>query len=329
MKYDIYKTKHQYAFSKKHVYLALKEQLNRNPSIEDYYKLESNLAISLNDTLASNVNAEEYFWLNNNKKIVFVSNEIAEMLYRSTFEVEKEQASITPPKDFETFALCFSKNFKLELKNKTIPIFSSLITVMTKKEMKEKVHTAYENLTNTTIISNDVFKQDDLIITISYKINETTYRSCVPITELAERLKKGVVDTEYVSDLYDQSLSPEEKEITNAILKIAVSLLIYNNATDNKYLEKGFPLSSTFERPKSKFEQYNNTYWNAYYIEDYQPKRRITKGFIRVAHFRNLKADRFYHGKYADLKKGSRWTLVKETFIGDNETFTQKHEEID
>ena len=44
---------------------------------------------------------------------------------------------------------------------------------------------------------------------------------------------------------------------------------------------------------------------------------------IRSAHFRNLQHDKFYRGDFEKVQKGSRWILVKESFVGKSKTYVQ------
>ncbi|EGR3144674.1 hypothetical protein DLI04_19665 [Vibrio parahaemolyticus] len=68
-------------------------------------------------------------------------------------------------------------------------------------------------------------------------------------------------------------------------------------------------------------ERTTRDYWSASYF-DYEPSNKMSE-HIRSAHFRNLQHDKFYRGDFEKVQKGSRWILVKESFVGKSKTYVQ------
>ncbi|HIF9543551.1 TPA: hypothetical protein ACX6S1_003831 [Photobacterium damselae] len=320
MKYDIFKTKHQIIFSNKKMMKFFGEMLEKkNIDYKDFYLHDSKYAISIDDTLAANVNAEEMFWLENGKQIVFVSDQIANMLQRSKLSTNKN-AQILSNDGLNSFALCFPKNFSMNVNGNNVIVPSCLVTVMKARDIKTKIHKPFGDFTKCKILMER--DDEEVMISFLYNLNTVTFRGSVPLSELMDRLSTGIVENVQSSLFYDQHLNEEEKAISNNLLKIIVSFLIYNNATDNKYLVKGYPSKVQFDKPKSRTEQYNNSYWTSYHVIDYRPKSSVT-AHIRASHFRNLQHEKYYRNEYSDIPRGSRWTLVSESYIGDHDTYLQ------
>lgn len=312
MKYDLFKTKYQTVLGDKKTLKMLKKMYGRIPTFNEFILEDSLLANQLDDILGINTNAEELFF-EKNRKLVFVNKPIVEMLNRAKF-TSNLNATITPPKGFETFALCFEKDTYITVQAHSIKLYPCQVTVMREEEMNDKVHKPFSELTGMNIQRNPAI---NLAITISYKIKDVTYRSCVDLSEIISKLDDGVEDSGDLSSILDQRLSGIEKLTTNTLMKIAVQLLIFNSATNNKYLISGFPHQAKFRMPTGT----TRDYWSASHF-DYEPSSKKSE-HIRSAHFRNLQNEKFYKGEYEKLEKGSRWVLVKESFVGKSKTFTQ------
>lgn len=317
MKYDIFKTKHQILCGNKKFVKQFTKVLGKAPTFEDIIKYDTNIAIDFDDTLAVNVNSEELFFHNTGRKLVFVNKDVISMLNRAKFSGNVD-SKILPPEGFDTFAVCFEQNTMVEVDGEKIRLYPMQITVMREDDV-EKLHKPFEELTGHKIVRNTDL---DIVLTVSYKIGDVSYRSCVDVSEVMEKITSGIELSKDLSSVYDQRLSNKEQQLTNLQMRIAVQLLIFNAATDNKYLVSGFPEQSKFQLPSNTIR----TYWNASHLA-YTPTTQSVSSHIRSAHFRNLRDDRYYKGQYANLEKGTRWTLVSESFIGGNETFTQEMEE--
>lgn len=314
MKYDIFKTKYQTIMSNKKVVKSLKKMFGRLPTYQELMIQDTQMAVELDDTLGVNTNAEEYYFERSGRKLVFVDKSVVEMLNRAKFTANKF-AKILPPSGFETFAICFSKDTLLRINNQTVRLYPCLISIMEEEDMYNKVHVPFSEATGYEIARNPNLT---ITITVSYKIKDVTYRSCMDISEVMEKIEKeGVYQSNELSSIVDQRLDDFEQLTTNTLMKLAVQLLIFNAATDNNYLIHGYPSECKFRTPLDT----NRSDWNASHI-DYESDK-IVSDHIRSAHFRNLQHEKYYKNKYSGMKKGSRWVLVSESFVGHNETFTQ------
>ncbi|EHZ2727087.1 hypothetical protein L7E35_004683 [Vibrio parahaemolyticus] len=318
MKYDIFKAKHQILCSNKQFNKAFTKVLGHVPTFEDVLIHDTNVAIEMNDVLGANTNAEEYFWYRTGKKLVFVNQDVISMLNRAKFSGNID-SKILPPDGFDTFALCFEQNTRVEVNGERIRLYPMQITVLRESEIFDKIHKPFYDLTGHKFLRNNDL---DIAITVSYKVGQTTFRSCVDVSEVMDKITTGLELSDDLSDIYDQSLNDKEQLQTNLQMRIAVQLLIFNAATENKYLVDGFPEQSKFQLPNNTIR----TYWKASHF-NYKPNNHAIASHIRSAHFRNLRDDRYYKGQYENLEKGSRWTLVSESFVGGNETFTQNIED--
>ncbi|ATI44268.1 hypothetical protein CO725_01020 [Vibrio parahaemolyticus] len=312
MKFDIFKTKYQTVLGDKKTVKILKQMFGCIPSFNQFIVEDSQLANQLDDTLGINTNAEELFF-ENNRKLVFVNKSIVEMLNRAKF-TSNINATITPPNGFETFALCFEKDTYVNVAGQSIKLYPCQITVMSEEDMFEKVHKPFGELTGMNIQRNPDI---NISITVSYKIKDVTYRSCVDISEIITKLDDGVRESGELSNIIDQRLNDVEQLTTNKLMKIAVQLLIFNSATGNQYLVKGFPHQAKFRMPVGT----TRNYWNASHFA-YESSSKVSE-HIRSSHFRNLQNEKYYKGEYESVEKGSRWVLVKESFVGKSKTFTQ------
>ncbi|HHE0437836.1 TPA: hypothetical protein ACN35C_004698 [Vibrio parahaemolyticus] len=315
MKYDIFKTKYQTITSNKNIVRSLKQMYGKIPSFKELLIQDTELAAQLDDTLGINTNSEELFFEATGRKLVFVDKSVVSMLNRAKFSANTS-AKILPPAGFETFALCFEKDTFVEVNGQQVKLYPCQITVMEEEEMHERVHIPFGDLTGYKIQRNPEL---NLTITVSYKINDITYRSCVDISEVMDKIDtEGVRESKELSSILDQRLDDVEQLTTNTLMKIAVQLLVFNSATDNKYLVSGYPSKCEFRLPKDT----TRVYWKASHF-DYEPSKKVSP-HIRPAHFRNLQHDKYYRNEYADIPKGSRWVLVSESFVGKNETYIQK-----
>ncbi|MCK8072458.1 hypothetical protein [Vibrio sp. 1CM23M] len=314
MKYDLFKTKTQTLFSNKKIMRSLKKMFGKTPSFEELLIQDTELAAQLDDTLGINTNAEELFFDKTGRKLVFVEKSVVEMLNRAKF-TSNSSAKILPPAGFETFALCFEKDTFVEVNGKQVRLYPCQITVMEEEEMYQRIHQPFGELTGFNIQRNPSL---NLTITVSYKIDDVTYRSCVDIREVMNKIDTGVRESNELSSILDQRLNDTEQLTTNTLMKIAVQLLIFNSATNNKHLVSGFPSDCDFRLPLNT----TRVYWTASHI-DYSQSKAVS-AHIRSAHFRNLQHPKYYNNEYSNIPKGSRWVLVSESFIGDNDTFIQQ-----
>ncbi|MGD1524208.1 hypothetical protein [Vibrio owensii] len=302
--------------SNKQAVKQLKSIIGFVPTFNEFLRFDSHQSYQVDDILGINVNAEELFWQNTGKKLVFANKDVVQMLGRAKFSAHAD-AKILPPEGFETFALCFERDTYIEAYGQKIRLYPCQITVLPAKAMAEKIHEPFHKLTGYQMQENDEL---ELAIIVSYKAKGATYRSCVDVSEAIRKVDtEGLPESAYLSDFYDQRLNSVEQMTINALMKVALQLLIFNAATDNKYLSAGYPTDGKFKLPKNA----TRDDWTASHFS-YKPMKPIDPAArICPAHFRNLRHEKYYQGQFAHYTPKSRWTIVSEYFTGDNETYTQ------
>lgn len=132
----------------------------------------------------------------------------------------------------------------------------------------------------------------------------------------------GIMDQRvFLSDIEKIDFEQQElvylERLKKQMIKIVVSLCIYNSATEGKKLVSGFP-QSALKLPKgsSKLRYRGSTLFGSKQEnKGNSPKRKIK---YRVPFYRNLRAKRYYQGEYQDYQQGSRWVLVKEIDLTNN-----------
>lgn len=240
---------------------------------------------------------EELQWRKDGSPVVFLeTKELASYLFEAKFNYE-DDFNVAPP--FQSFAMAFPELTEVN----GVTLKSALVTIMT----REKFMNLYGSSVTTLLdFFNPFYEDDDLCISVNY------------ITA------SGRVDTNFshisklTSTFQRNAINPLPNNGTNmleALTKIALGLCVYHSATDGEKLEKGYP-SSAISLPKSKskgsYKAVTIRSFKKKQSSDNNNKRIITH---RIPHFRNLRAERFYQGKYKNMKRGTRWTFVKEVDV--------------
>ncbi|WP_019613518.1 hypothetical protein [Psychromonas ossibalaenae] len=241
---------------------------------------------------------EELQWRKNGSPVIFLeTKELVSYLYEAKFNFE-EDFNVTPP--FESFAMVFPENTEIN----GVTLKSALVTIMTRKE--------FINLYGPSIVTlQDLlcadYSDDELCIAVHYETaSGSVDTNFSHLSKLSKTLKANAV-------------SPLPNSGTNmlqALTQIALSLCVYHSATDGEKLEKGYP-SSAISLPQSK----SKASYKAVTIRSFKEKQSSVGDSSRIVthripHYRNLRAERFYKkDKYKNMKRGSRWTFVKEVDV--------------
>ena len=239
----------------------------------------------------SRLSSEEQNWHDCGSPVVFLDDiSLVNSLYFAEFDFENN-FNVEPP--FKTFALSFPKNTVIE----GVEIQSCLATIMTRKE--------FIDLYGSEITQKDRLEKDhngnELCISIAYETaSKTTNTNFTHLSTYTKTLKSN----------FSEKISNNGTEILTVLTKIALAMCVYNSATEGKKLVEGYPVSSIV-MPKNK----NRVSYKGLTISadrEKQQTKEIRKIKHRIPFYRNLQADRYYKGEYENLKRGSRWILVKE-----------------
>jgi hypothetical protein len=107
-----------------------------------------------------------------------------------------------------------------------------------------------------------------------------------------------------------------DSAIQFTLYKLIAGLSIYNTATEGEYLDAGLP----GQKPGVRIEGSPGSRPNKHFIlrenDIVKKEMRSEPGqHYRSWHFRNLRDQRFYHGKYECWEPGSRWVFVSDAVI--------------
>ncbi|HFI9379433.1 TPA: hypothetical protein ACGSS5_004655, partial [Vibrio parahaemolyticus] len=241
---------------------------------------------------------EESEWSKIGFPTIFIDNfEVLHTLKNAKFLFKSD--SIQRP--FETFSISFPEGTCIEGQE----VKNCLVSIRSKREWFDvfsggEAHTTY--VKDRKAESND---EDDQILKISYSIDGGNI--------MEQRLLLS--DIEEI-DFDEQELSHWDR-LAKQMVKIVISLCIYNSATEGKKLVAGFP-KSALKLPKgsSKLRYKGSTLFGN--NKNHQNNNSTRKIKYRVPFYRNLRAKRYYQGEYKDLQQGSRWVLVKEIDLTNN-----------
>jgi hypothetical protein len=235
--------------------------------------------------------SEEQNWHDCGSPVIFLDDiSLINSLYIAEFDFENN-FNVEPP--FKTFSMSFPKDTIIE----GVEIPSCLVTIMTRKE--------FIDLYGSEITHKDRLDEehdnDELCISIAYETD--TKRTNTNFTHLSTYTKTKQSN-------FSKRMQSMGTERLSILTKIALTMCVYNSATNGKKLVKGYPTSSIV-MPKDK----NRVSYNGLTISadrEKQQTKETRKIKHRIPFYRNLVADRYYKGEYESLKRGSRWILVKE-----------------
>lgn len=240
---------------------------------------------------------EELQWRKGGSPVIFLETQaLVSYLFEAKFNFE-EDFNVAPP--FQSFVMAFPEHTEVN----GVALKSALVTIMSRKEF---IGIYGPSVTTLLDFFNPDYSDDELCISVNY----TTASGRVDtnfshLSKLTTTLKRNAINP----------LPNNGTNMLEALTKIALALCIYHSATNGDKLEKGYP-SSAISLPKSNSKgSYKavtiRSFENKQATEN-ENKRVVTH---RIPHFRNLRAERFYQNEYKDMKRGSRWTFVKEVDI--------------
>ncbi|HHE1196329.1 TPA: hypothetical protein ACN337_003375 [Vibrio parahaemolyticus] len=301
MKHSIYKTCLDNFKSSSKGKRLLRERFGKNEvTHEDFYDFCSDSVEDYNiDNLASLfLLKEESAWSELEFPIIFIDDvDLLHMLRAAKFSFKSD--CIQRP--FKTFSISFPEGTYVEGQE----VKNCLVSIRNAKE--------WVDMFNCNDVRPDFIKdweahlkyRDEQIIKITYAIDNN--RNIEHVVSLS--------DIEQMD--FDQPELVYWERVRKQMIKIVISLCIYNSATEGKKLISGFP-KSALKLPKgsSKLRYKGATLFGCKQKNEGSIEKRKIK--YRVPFYRNLRAKRYYQGEYRDLQQGSRWVLVKEIDLTNN-----------
>lgn len=118
-------------------------------------------------------------------------------------------------------------------------------------------------------------------------------------------------------------LSDEEVHQQMVVLRLIVSLGIYNNATENKYLRQGVPYGHSVKKAKNLGLTKQIANASSFSSLKLNTQRKGTGEKVVAGFMRNLQHERYYQGRYKDFPEKSRWVEVEGWVTGSAKAETQ------
>ena len=286
-------------------------------------------------TLDFLIMAEESFWASQNRPSIFLeSKDVAERLYKATYDVKHVEGIQMP---FESFILNMPKDYKVD--GTIIP--GCLVTWMRFDEMAPRAvrplcRKAGVPEPNQVQIPSEY--AESMTIHISYRdpynADKMMYGRCVVPRDVFKDLLtcRNLDEFREISGDYQEAFqnliqsSEQDLVIQFTHLKIILAMAIYNQATDHKHLTPGLPGGQI--QVDGMVRQLKPSHQTLRMPKLSRPSSTVRADHYRGFHFRQLRADRYYQGEYADKPRGSRWSFVSDAWVSssgkDIDPYTQE-----
>jgi len=295
MKYSIYRNQLDMFRSNSQGKTELRRIFGKKPvSYQDFLSMATNQMLpplSHDKAYMSRILSEEMLWDECGTPVVFIENNaLANDLFSAEFDFENN-FNVQPP--FKSFALSFPKGTLVN----GVELTSCLVTIMPEREFIE----LYTEKSHFMCGLFQSIAPDGLCIHVHYESKHNVIDSnFTHISALTETLKKNA----------QEPLPNSSSDILDALTRIALSLCVYNSATEGEKLIDGYPQSAVkLPRGRNKVAYKGLTMRAPEQNKSTGEARKIKH---RIPFYRNLRAKRYYQGKYKDQKPGTRWVLVKE-----------------
>lgn len=233
----------------------------------------------------------EKAWIADGAPVIFLEDaSLVNSLYQARFDFSNGSSIESP---FPYFSLSFPKSTYIN----GCELGSCLISITSIKDYVR----SYSPITDTKEAEeciSELMDVDELQIIIHYKD------------------KNGGVytTTRLISEITELPTDPdEESDILDVLLKIALTLCMYNSATDGEKLVKGYPeVVMKLPKGKSKISYQGLTLKSTNGCNHSKSTGKERRKIMhRIPYFRNLRALRFYQNEYKNSPPGSRWAFVK------------------
>lgn len=260
----------------------------------------------------------EYHWRYPNQRHALFpeSLELCERLMRAKFEVGKG-ASLDFP--YEAFALFMPKGFRLTGAQTT----SCLVQFMTYGDRQTQFNCLQlDSKLNILSFEGNELPLDTMCINVHYPSpfnNQMRESFIVPVPKVMEYLELGdgkafakvLGHIGREDDHITIHTSDHESEYQQQLLKFIVTMMVYVSARGDDALMNGVPCAIPQKSTDKGVSIKGIT------LKDQVVDRAAAASHIRAMHFRNLRHEKYYKGEHEKKPQGSRWSLVKESVIGE------------
>ncbi|MHD0644684.1 hypothetical protein ACYPKM_03460 [Pseudomonas aeruginosa] len=274
-------------------------------------------------SLNISIRAEEHYWQRMGSRVIFPeSTGIIDNLINAKFQFDQITSIPLPCK---SFIVAMPNGYKHN--GVTIPSFmvSSYECLKVKEEIYQPYYKSLDKDFDLIIKAPD-YKPGAIGVAITFRDmrHDQAYtrvfeqESVFPIALQCENLadfKKALGDAP--DSMTNIDMDEVDFTIQYFAMRFVMAMGVYNRATDNDYLVDGFPGGS---EPRMNFRNKDLP------IKPMALSNKVAatgkdKGakpsdHLRSWHFRNLKAEVYYQGEYANLPPGSRWVFIPEAMVG-------------
>lgn len=313
-------------YKKHHKEFGFKNKPTLQQCIRHLFRTEPGLVRSMDMSIM----AEELYWMQNSRVAIFPENEnILKLLMGGKFDAS-QGATINPPHN--SFMFAFPKGYEINDRSAA----GVLVTWLKHSTREDRIFKPFLNFAledcveNFGVVGGEEHKNEYTLM-INYQttdfpetcnnpdMNVGYARAAIPSSLFPSLLncRDGKDYSEMIGKLspdnifLEYDLGEDEYNYQFEVFKIIAAMAVYSSASDEA-LTPGFPgKRPKFLDPKNfKFVDYRLSSGKK------EASGNIRKPGYRTWFFRNLRAERYYRGKYQDLPRGSRWVFVSETYAG-------------
>ena len=305
----MYKTQFQRLSTNKKLAKCAKEKLGEL-SEETVYRYFADIADKFDDTIGHVCGAEELYWIQNSRKAVFFTEDLINMLLRSTFSFD-QYGSIVPLNDLNSFCVAIPKGTTMTSESgKELEVYPFLFSIMPFRDWLLNVKSEYLATTGYDFETDGDLQdnKDEIVLTLTYANQDgVSYQTVEKLSNLPSILSTDIRDKKNIYK--NQILDSEERIHSTMMMKLALSFMIYSGAKQGENLTDGYPKNCIFDIDTG----FTRTFWKAF-TADYKPLwlGKKEKSEVIGAHFRNLSNKSDYQGEYAWMPIGSVWEFVDE-----------------
>lgn len=267
--------------------------------------------------------AEEWFWKRQGAEAIFpASAEVLGSLQRAKFDISREGTpGIELP--FPSFVLAMPKSFEPE---PGLKLGAILATWYTYEKGATDILQPYSSAIGLPSPGTPRMVPHEpgeraLALTMSVGTGRMQYlrtnvlESDLPAILAARSPEEfaSAVGSYSSGSLLFHGLDDHDRKLQFYAFRLIAALGVYHQATEGRYLRDGFPDA---QAPRViEGEALKNH--RSHTLSIASRTRSEPSEHYRAWHFRQLRADRYYQGEHAEKPRGSRWTFVKETTVGE------------
>jgi hypothetical protein len=270
--------------------------------------------------------AEEHFWEREGSHAIFPeSDAVLDNLLRAKYKMETSEGFSLP---FDSFFLAIPHGYT----HKGIRLQSFMVTML--PYLRSQEYTIFPfckhiGLPQPKGVAHNPASENARCIALTYRDpeNNIAYARALQTEDKLPLILQCETPEDFKSVIGSYQgkygvidLNENDLQIQFISMKLVAALGVYNMATEGSRLASGFPgkLEPRINNRSKDQRLAFSTLKNASKTEASEPDAR--EAFYRTWHFRQLRDERFYRGDYENIARGSRYTFVSDTVVGQKVT---------